>query len=300
MFGRSGKKSKRTSKNSREKHPSHGGVLSTQKPQRQRRKIKNWKIGACIGLLVLIIVGIMYVTRPSIPQKIAANYKNKLPVEIIIHPDMRDDEHLSDATRNDIAQAGGKLITDMQEETLARAARALQSKFLADSVHLVRVAPNRISLLLKPRTPIMRVKGESIRLLSQLGHVYGTARDDHASLPLLSGLIDTNNVARMRDNNTLLLSAEQEVIAKEALELLALLSQTTLRDSFDEIRFVKFRGITLRSSHDDLEVTIGRSPFDRKVDGLNRILAGLKKKGSQAQRIELDYDGKAFIKEKRL
>jgi hypothetical protein len=40
--------------------------------------------------------------------------------------------------------------------------------------------------------------------------------------------------------------------------------------------------------------------FDYKVKKLRSILDGLKRDGVVASRIELDYEGKAFIKERRL
>lgn len=301
MFGKLGKKSKKISKAKANEKPSSSiGVLSSQKPQRSKKYSKFWKISLVFAVVIAVALTAFILLSDNKTKVAKKSAPVKARLEVTLHASMRDDQNIDDKTRDDIAAAAGSLITASDETTLAQAARILQGKFLADSVHVIQTGPSRVSVLLKPRTAIMRVKADQTRLFSQHGQVYGIAKEEHASLPMLSGLFDTTENIPMRDNHVLSMSDEQQTIAGEALQLLEQVQQNKLEQSFDEIRFVKFRGFALRSSADDLEVTIGRAPFDRKISSLDRIMGSLKKRGSQAQRIELDYDGKAFIKEKRL
>jgi hypothetical protein len=50
---------------------------------------------------------------------------------------------------------------------------------------------------------------------------------------------------------------------------------------------------------DDTEIVIGLQPFAYKLKKLQNILDGLRRDGIVASRIELDYEGKAFIKERK-
>jgi len=45
---------------------------------------------------------------------------------------------------------------------------------------------------------------------------------------------------------------------------------------------------------------LGQSPFGPHLDRLDKIMAKLKSKNQIAERIELDYQGKAFIKLKKM
>jgi hypothetical protein len=65
------------------------------------------------------------------------------------------------------------------------------------------------------------------------------------------------------------------------------------------VHYQKFRGYSIFSP-DNSEIVVGLGPFDYKVKKLRGILEGLKRDGIVASRIELDYEGKAFIKERRL
>ena len=76
-----------------------------------------------------------------------------------------------------------------------------------------------------------------------------------------------------------------------------------VRDSNHKIKsieFKRFRGFFVVLQTSETEVALGRSPFSGKLVRLHEILKRLEKTSSTAARIELDYQGKAFIKEKKL
>ena len=63
----------------------------------------------------------------------------------------------------------------------------------------------------------------------------------------------------------------------------------------------RFRGffVILEAQETRFQVP-GRAPFAGKLDKLQGILSKLDAKGEVAQRVELDYQGKAFIKLKKM
>ncbi len=298
MFGKSGKKSKRVSKTAPSKAVNPIGVLTAQKPIRSRKK-NLWKYGLAAALVVTL-VGTILLTKDRRAKPLTKTSRRS-DIEISLHPSTRDNDAISQTTKSEIIASAGLTLSDLTPLALERVARALQARFLAEDVRVVRVAKNRVYIMLTPRQSAMRIKADEMRLLSGGGQIYGSAKDSDSALPLLSGIFDGHKeTLSMRDNQTLQITEEQRTLVQEALTILTYTKERQLADTFDEVHYIKHRGFTLRASKDGLEVAIGRAPFDRKMTSLDNILAGLRKRGSQAQRIELDYDGKAFVKEKRL
>jgi hypothetical protein len=84
---------------------------------------------------------------------------------------------------------------------------------------------------------------------------------------------------------------------EDALEIWGLVRSGEVE--IKSISFQKFRGYALILA-DDTEIVIGLQPFAYKLKKLQNILDGLRRDGIAASRIELDYEGKAFIKERKL
>ena len=90
-------------------------------------------------------------------------------------------------------------------------------------------------------------------------------------------------------------AAESRAI-EDVLELIEALKADATE--YSHINFIKHRGFSITLKGDSTEVFLGNAPYNVKITRMHSIILDLRKKGSQAQRIELDYDGKAFIKEK--
>jgi hypothetical protein len=84
---------------------------------------------------------------------------------------------------------------------------------------------------------------------------------------------------------------------RDALDVWRLVEENNI--PVKQLNFQKFRGYAL-TLQDDTEIVIGLKPFAYKLKKLNDILTGLARDGIVASRIELDYEGKAFIKERKL
>jgi hypothetical protein len=208
---------------------------------------------------------------------------------------------LSDATLRQVASRLERRLKSASDEELLAAARDIQKAHLLDRVHLVRDGGEDIVVSLLPRRPVLRIEADITRWLTATGKIYGEVSTDSpkSRAPLLRGVFErTPRNFHLSDDQVVILSEEETRIVSEAVELL----QQATRSGFAlrEIEFVKYRGFVLALANDGPLVSVGRAPFDASLKHLGTVLATLQKKGSQALRIELDYSGKAFVKERKL
>lgn len=182
---------------------------------------------------------------------------------------------------------------------LDEVAKRLQNTLPAKSVGLVDAGGERVLVAVTYRVPLIRVEADLMRLLSTDGEIYGEARTEpEKMLPLITGLFEPRETLTWNDEGALSLDTSRRQSVKDALELIDALKKS--RIVFDEIRHVPSRGLTLVNQSEKFEVFLGRAPYDKKISRLEKILVKLRVKGTTAARIELDYEGKAFIKEKAL
>src|SRR5690606_38445819 len=118
---------------------------------------------------------------------------------------------------------------------------------------------------------------------------YCPRRESANNLPLIKGLVDDTRLDRLRKNGSIPLDRNRKQLAKEALELVQLIARQGIEIS--ELRIEPYRGFFMITKEDNIEISIGRSPFNSRLTQLKEILKNLKNKGSQALRIELDYKG---------
>ncbi len=190
------------------------------------------------------------------------------------------------------------MITELGD--LDAASAKLQKDLEVKLVRFVKTDHRTVYVSLFFREPRFRISADQIRLLSTEGDVYGqptTAREK--SLPLISGVFMDNDIPiRLHDDGSIALSDQQKFALQDVLHLAKLAEENKIK--YDEMNYVAFRGVSLIDHQTGVEVSLGKPPFEKKISRLEKILLKLKQKGTMAERIELDYDGKAFIKEKSL
>lgn len=184
--------------------------------------------------------------------------------------------------------------------SLDAASAKLQKDFEIKQVRFVQTDNHTVYVSLSFREPRFRISADQIRLLSTEGHVYGhPTTSQERSLPLISGIFMDNDIPiRLHEDGSLALSNQQKIALQDVLHLANLAAQNNVK--YDEMNYVAYRGVTLLDRQTGIEVSLGKPPFEKKISRLEKILLKLKQKGTMAERIELDYDGKAFIKEKSL
>jgi hypothetical protein len=168
-----------------------------------------------------------------------------------------------------------------------------------EDILLLQQSPEQLYVKIWQRQPILTTMTDKLRFVTASGVVYGIVEDEEAvaSLPRLKGLFDDKHRQfTVTPHNSLTLTPFEQQLLTEAAALALLLEGDGFKVS--TIDFVMHRGFLCRLKDKDTTVSFGRAPFDKKMAKLHKVLAHLASKGTSAQRIELDYIGKAFIKEK--
>ena len=80
------------------------------------------------------------------------------------------------------------------------------------------------------------------------------------------------------------------------------LLQEAMQNGFicEKIVYEQYRGWQVKIADVTALIFFGTAPFDAKLQKLRNILATLRVKNTQAARIELDYEDKAFVQQKKL
>lgn len=285
-------------------------LLDRQKPIRGRRSNSpwfRWFMGACalVGFALVATIIIVNTMPQRSPATVTRVVKHEAPIapygwRVRVQPESID--RLSDATLRAVADTITRDLRTGSREELESVARKIQKAHLLDRVHLVRSGSRDVIAQLVPRKPIMRVEADRLRWLTADAKIYGEVpvpAESSIEKPLLKGIFDTTGRRRsMADDQTLRVEHDEADELREAIDLLDKTRDVKL--SVKEIEFVPYRGFTLVLDGTETVVTVGRSPFDDTLRHLVSVLRTLEKRGSQAARIELDYSGKAFVKERKL
>ncbi len=182
---------------------------------------------------------------------------------------------------------------------MTRTARQIQQLESFASVHLLRLDREQVTVTLHRRSPQLCLQADKVRLISSTGDVYGSPDPTACPGPVVLGIIQRANTHyAMQSNYTLELTDDEQTAVNEVLTLWSELQESKLAVASIEYRLYRGFIITLRDNA--TEVAVGRAPFNGRLSRLSEILAKLAQKGETAQRIELDYQGKAFIKLKKI
>lgn len=272
-------------------------VLSRQKPKKARGKRSDWQrrlqIGAVLALALAVIGGgIWAFTRPTGASRSQTSWKVTLK--------MAGDAPLSPAAAEDILAVVRKNLGQGTKTDLRRAARLAQQTESFAVVHLVRTGNTGVLVQIKPRQALLCIEADKLRLVGADGAVYGAALSPEVCPgPILRGVFsEGRGKFVLHDDVSLKLDEEEQGIVREALDLVQLAAGEKLAIASLEHR--RYRGFTIALKDRELEVAIGRAPFAGKLHKLDEILGKLSEKGEQAMRVELDYQGKAFIKLKKM
>ena len=303
MFGSKRKPSKKNSKDSKlNKSPRPGGLYE-QSPL--KRKIPLFTIRKFAILFIFLGIGLYAVIQipkivDSTKRKLTLFEKDKLQISFA-HSSENDQvrQKIRDESVAKISDEIGRNLTDLSQESFLTTAKKLQAKFHLDFLQISRVGIQQLVIDFQERRPLLKVHADQLRFLSDKAQIYGEASETADGLVSIHGLFDDEvNPWIFADDATLKLSQSQTERLQESLELKASIDhQKTLADLVS-LRFNRFRGFTGTFGKDGLEVSFGRKPFAKKMESLQKIFDQSSKKGSQLQRIELDYLGKAFIREK--
>ena len=168
---------------------------------------------------------------------------------------------------------------------------------LLSSANLVLISPHPSLLVVKtiPLKETMRTSFLKGYAISESGRIFRSSSAENLPLfhiPMQESDLHSLGAATYQPKNP-----EDAAIIKEANQLLTLLEQQNI--PIKTIHFDRHLGfeVTTRSL---TKISLGRAPFQIKMERLQRAMHMSLKNGMEVERIELDYTGKAFIKEKVL
>lgn len=162
-------------------------------------------------------------------------------------------------------------------------------------IHLIKVSHHEFRVRAEKTNPVLVIEADKLRFISETFQVYGSGLS--SDLPVLKGIFsDKKEPFTMVYGNFLALTPSQSQRIRQAVHLRHLLSDSNLE--VVEIHFKKFRGFLAILKNAETEVHFGIPPFSGKIKKLHSILQELAKKGRYASRVELDFEDKAFVKEK--
>lgn len=271
-------------------------IISGQKPVRRKRKHaeenrKKVLLSALRFAAVILVVAGIIMLPGYIATKIQSGFKSLVSSRVHRVEFLGEGGSLAEFDRETLqARLSESADAGKSLDELAQIAGSLAP---LSKVEVIRASPDKIVIGFERRAPALRIDRGVIRLVDSAGFVYGSccvlpAQDAEAQLPLLTGVLATDQSG--------LSNKEEHGLIREALGLNEGLAGKGLKAA--SLRYQNHRGFFAIMEPGDIEVSIGRAPFDDKLKRLAEVLERVDRQ--KVSRIELDYHGKAFIKERKL
>lgn len=262
-----------------------------------------WIVVASL-LLAVWVLGV----RAYDKVRVLADYFNKAivltPNEWKIEVVSNSGTPLPEDVRRSIFKVSEKILKNGSHSELALLRSQVESQGMLDGVRVIRPVSDTIIVSAEIRRPSLLVSlGQRTRFLTSDATVYGDASDNsgnpfgsHPSV-IVAGIFDARSQFAVDGSLRVITTEEEKRHLLDAIEIWQRSGDAGIE--LRQISFQKFRGFSVVLA-DETEIVVGLRPFEFKLKKLRGILDGLRRDGIVAARIELDYEGKAFIKERKL
>jgi hypothetical protein len=278
-------------------------ILTGQKPRKNHSPKKPSIISIRYSLYALALAGVtaaLYVNfKSKIPLDTLRRIRASSPLSYEIQFASKMQHFLSETEMQSISSKITALLQS-KEATISGICKTIQNDYTAHYVNIFKISNNQLLITIEPRKPVLSIKASKTRLITKEGLIYGEYNPSvHGELTRLTGILGDDDAAlEMADDASYITTESQKKLIAEAIELFELTQGKLI--NLSSIRYIPYRGFAAKTKDDGIEVLLGRSPFNKRIDRLADILINLKKGGGVATRIELDYDNKAFVKETKL
>lgn len=186
-------------------------------------------------------------------------------------------------------------LNGVSSEELESFSRSVFRNLGLRSIQLIQTAPDQLSIATENFTPRIIAQLDKPRFVTDDGIVFGTVGPNEVpTMPRLEGLYK-NAPFTKSENETMVLSAANQKIVD--LALLAIREGARYNIQYSLLTYNEFRGLSAQMLESDYRITLGDPPYDRKYERLAKVIASLRDRGSLRASIEVDYKGKAFVKE---
>lgn len=271
-------------------------VLTRQRLKKNRNKNGFFRANLpyffLLSTSLLILVGTYFYLSGANTRSISEKSRNwKLTLKA-------DDSGLLDAREEQaIIQAVKDSVSHGEKADLLKAVAKIKSDESFAKIHLIRTGLDQLTLYYSKRIPIMCYQAESLYYISAEAEIYGDLENlDNCPGPVVSGILEDRK--KQPRGGVLKLSTEEEKAVVLAVKLLKILRFHQHQPS--ALTYDKYRGFFINLKDLETDIALGNPPYDAKLEKLREVLEKIKVKGEVAQRIELDFQGKAFIKMKKL
>ncbi|RYZ54447.1 MAG: hypothetical protein EOP07_15965 [Proteobacteria bacterium] len=186
-------------------------------------------------------------------------------------------------------------LSKVRPEELAQFSKGLYRQMGLRSIQLIQTAPDRIAIATETFTPKLVAELDKLRYVTDDGIVFGgMTSTETTTLPVLRGFYKAAPFTKS-ENDTIVLSPANQRIVDEAL--LAIQEASRYNIQYRSLTFDEFRGLSAEMLEPNYRITLGFRPFEGKYLRLEKIIETLKDRGLSSATIELDYKGKAIVKE---
>ena len=225
------------------------------------------------------------------PRLQAMGFDNRIFVE---RPTLTVISSLSDAERKSM-QDEYQRISSVNAATLSQLTERLHQSLGLRSITLIRTGPQSLAIGSVAFSPALVVELDRRRFVTDDGIIFGDASaGEEFSIPSLRGLEHHSELIKSKNGTFSTSNSNQRIIADT---LLAIQEGSKYNIKYRKLIYDDFRGISGELEGSNYRVTLGFSPFANKYMKLEKIIISLKERGLSSATIELDYKGKAFVKE---
>ena len=237
---------------------------------------------------------------------------------------------LSSSLQDFIVETAHQHLRAGTRQQLREAAQAIGGEAQLAAVQVIKTARARAVVFVDVRRPalVVQVNGK-LRYVSRRGDVYGRvqkkqqrqasksktnkqaskseakkqkskskAKKITEAYPVLAGVLDTTREYVLDEDRIYVLSDSEQANVQQGLELMKMAMQNGF--ICEKIIYEQYRGWQAKIKDVTALVFFGHAPFTTKLQKLRDILASLSAKNTQAERIELDYEDKAFVQQKKI
>lgn len=181
---------------------------------------------------------------------------------------------------------------------LSSVSESIQKSLNASEVTAFKTSFGRVHIQVEPRIPLFKIKADKVRYVSTRGALYGVAEKNDASVPFVKGILENTRRLKFQKDKSAKLTEKEQLRIEKLLTLHRATKDLSLTVS--EYKYIPFRGFQMVIGAQEIQVLIGEAPFERNLSKLVELLEEVKASDKKISLIEMDYNGKAFIKEKEL
>jgi hypothetical protein len=266
-------------------------VLAKQRPRRHVTW-RRYSSRLAFGIMATGVLTLFFHWPESNPPLI-------LPLQVHF---IDDEERLGSQVKSKISLAVNHWLRQQPRIDLHTVVIKLRQHFKLANVTVIRTDSHNLVIRTQKLRPSFVLQLDSAYYsVTDLGAIFskrGTPSDTLLeSLPIVSGIGNSSDLLAHADGTLSLRTERQKQLLQQIKEILSIASPLNLR--ITTIHYNDPLGFILTDER-ATKIHIGQAPFQSRLNRLAEVLTRMATTGVLPERIELDYNGKVFVKEKKI